>query len=384
MPDIHLKYGGSTMARDVNCFANRIGSELFVELKQSNPAADHGSCLHECMESLLTTEGSAPEDFLNIRYDEWDHTVDGDDVELLTIALAAFDNLCNEFEIEEWKVEAFVQLQKDLIGGSADVIAWGPKDVLIIDWKFGYVPVSAEKSWQGATYALSAGEEKYYAKVFAGKTIHCVIIQPKVSAEPSIYAYTPEELDDMYNEILDAVDVHEAGGGEATPGSWCAYCPRAPVCPAKIVEARAAIAVPAEMTMDLAVALGLAEQLEPWIKEVKNFAHAMLEAGADLPGYKLVQKRSTRQWEDPERVLEKLRPMRRLKMEDYSNISLLSAPQLEKVCKAKKIDFEKEFGKYVVKRSSGTTLAPESDKRDAVVPDQISQGDVTSALKKIA
>ena len=135
--------------------------------------------------------------------------------------------------------------------------------------------------------------------------------------------------------------------------------------------------------MSLEVALALATELEPWVKNVKSFAHEMLEKGAEIEGWKLVQKRATRGWIDPEATTDKLKASRKFKMDDYSDIKLKSPPQLEKVCKAKGVDFNDTFGEMVVSRSSGTTLAPESDKREAVKPLEISQGEAQAALASI-
>jgi len=369
------------MDRTINCHAWKRLSEEIPE-RPAGDAANHGSTLHKCMEAICTGD-SVPEDFLGEHFEEWDHTVDDDDVALLQTALEAFDEVCDIYDVDILEIEAFVQLEPDLIGGSADVIICGDDNVLVVDWKFGYTPVSAYQSWQGATYALSAMNEKDYADMFEGKKVVGVIIQPKVGPTASVYEYGDDELATMQNEIIDAVNANETDDFDPTPGAHCTFCPAAPTCPAKLIEAKAALSVPAEVSMDLATAMGLAEQLEPWIKSVKEFAHEMLEAGAKVEGWKLVDKKSSgRVWNDLEEVTKKLKAMRRLKVEDYANIKVKTPPQMEKECKIKKIDFDKEFGAMLHKApSSGTTLVPASDKRpDAMA---ISQADVTEALGQL-
>lgn len=113
--------------------------------------------------------------------------------------------------------------------------------------------------------------------------------------------------------------------------------------------------------------MAMVSALETWCKEVKTAAHLALEQGAKVPGFKLVNKRALRVWSDQEAVEDKVRKAKKLKMADAFTLKLLSPPQLEKVCKEKGIPF-KAYTEYITSHSSGTTLAPESDKRQAVTP----------------
>mgnify|MGYP001814776136 CR=1 FL=1 len=380
MPSIHLPYGGSTMARTVNCPAWRKLSENIQPSGQRNAAADVGSCLHECMESIVLGDAT-PGDFLNKHFPEWDHIVTEEDVGLMVTAMEAFDAVADQYECDDIVVEQFVTLT-DTIGGSADVITNGPNYTLVVDWKFGYNEVSPVRSWQAATYALAAMNTPELEDMFLDRVTVAVIIQPKVSPTASVYEFEPGELGAMLTAITKAVAEADTGLSQPNPGAHCTFCPASPTCPAKLLQAQSAVNLPKDVSIDLATALGLAEQLEPWIREVKKFAHEMLEKGAEIEGWKLVDKRATRQWADPAAVTDKLKKSKRFKQEDYFDMKLKSAPQLEKVCKAKEIDFKQEFGDMVVSRSSGTTMAPESDPREAVKPG-LSQADAQAALAQL-
>ena len=79
-----------------------------------------------------------------------------------------------------------------------------------------------------------------------------------------------------------------------------------------------------------------------------------------VPGYKLVAKRSTRQWVDEAEALAKLGgtiPM-------YEPMKVISPAAAEKVLKKSKLALPDDL---VVAVSSGSTLAPESDPRPAVL-----------------
>jgi hypothetical protein len=381
MPELHLKYGGSTMARTVNCHAWTRLSER-IQKSAVNGAANRGSFLHDIAETCILAQNIPASDFVGHYSEKWDYLISEEDAAEVETALNAASRLFNEYGIKDYVTEEFVQIN-DLIGGSADVIAWGDTHAIILDWKFGFNEVSPIQSWQGATYALSALYSDTIGDKLEGKKILFAIIQPKVSDTAQVYEFTDRELDEMEDRIIEAVNIHESGGGEAIPGDWCQFCPAGPVCPSKIMQAQAAVRLPKDVSMDLETALALAEQLEPWVREVKKFAHEMLEQGAEIPGWKLVAKRAMRAWADEEQTLARLKAMRKVKLEDYCDIKLKSAPQIEKLCKTKKIDFQKEFSDLVETKSSGTTLAPADDKRPAVSA-LLTQGEVTAALSKIA
>jgi hypothetical protein len=102
----------------------------------------------------------------------------------------------------------------------------------------------------------------------------------------------------------------------------------------------------------------------------------MLENGQTVPGFKLVPKRGTRQWVDENQVHN----WYSAQLLDVNNIyerKLKSPAQMEKVLKKHKIELPPEL---VVSVSSGSTLAPESDSRPAVL--QIGK-QLAAALSKI-
>ena len=113
-------------------------------------------------------------------------------------------------------------------------------------------------------------------------------------------------------------------------------------------------------------ALPMVEQLEAWCKEVKKVAHEQLEAGNPIQGYKLVNKRASRVWNDPEAALKKVKHAKNLKLEEACDIKLKSPPQMEKLCKQKGIPF-KPYNDFISAMSSGTTLARADDKRPEAV-----------------
>jgi hypothetical protein len=114
--------------------------------------------------------------------------------------------------------------------------------------------------------------------------------------------------------------------------------------------------------------------LEDYIKELRALAFQMLENERPVPGYKLVAKRGTRQWVDEARI-EAWADANGV--EEAYDTKIKSPAQLEKVLKKTTLDFPSDL---VVSISSGSTLAPDSDPRPAVL--QIGR-QLTAALNKL-
>jgi hypothetical protein len=103
-----------------------------------------------------------------------------------------------------------------------------------------------------------------------------------------------------------------------------------------------------------------ADDLESYIKDVRDLAYQILEKGGKVPGYKLVPKRATRQWindADAEKALKDLGI-------DPMKSEVVSPAQAEKLLKKSKLTLPDNLVKSV---SSGNTIAPESDPRPAVL-----------------
>jgi hypothetical protein len=126
----------------------------------------------------------------------------------------------------------------------------------------------------------------------------------------------------------------------------------------------------------IALQLSQADMIEDYIKDLRALATQMLENGQPVPGFKLVAKRGTRQWADEDKVV-KWADKNKLDIADVWESKLKSPAQLEKVLKKNKIELPSEL---VVSVSSGSTLAPESDSRPAVL--QIGK-QLAAALSKI-
>ncbi len=186
-----------------------------------------------------------------------------------------------------------------------------------------------------------------------------------------------ETMNQLEQDVMDGIiDVHVIDDYVApylNAGDACTWCDAILTCPAahnKQIE----IAQHDFMTDDLPALKdiplpGTAEQFakalpwipifKKWIKAVEDGANNFTLNGAEIEGFKRVAKRAVRKWTSEEDVI-KLCKKKRLKKAEYMVEKPLTPAQLEKILGYDAIE------SIVVKESSGTTVAPKSDKRAEV------------------
>jgi hypothetical protein len=94
---------------------------------------------------------------------------------------------------------------------------------------------------------------------------------------------------------------------------------------------------------------------------LRALAFGLLEQGATVPGYKLVQKQARRQWVDEGKAAQWLIAQ---KVNPTKVDEVISPAQAEKELKKSKMALPDDL---VVSVSSGTTLASEDDPRPSVL-----------------
>jgi len=365
--------GGSTAKRVINCPA----SVKLVQQMPPQPESEHaarGTLLHNVIAELLEFD-KKPEQMLGATYKTQTLTQELLDEKIIP-ALKALDEIDPEKQME-YMVETRVAFGDFLPGvfGSTDLLGRKGKRAVVLDWKFGDgVLVAAEDNPQLLFYAAAAMRTPAAQWVFEGaEEIECVIVQP-----PSIrrWVTTPERVKQFEQELLYAVRLSSWPEPPMQTGDHCRWCTAKPICPQMTGAVDRALktqlaALPAEQ---IATKLQQADMLEDYIKNVRALAFQMLENGRPVPGYKLVAKRGTRQWVNEDAVdlwvYNETIP-------DAYDAKLKSPAQMEKVLKKLGKELPSEL---VVSISSGSTLAPESDPRPAVL--QIGK-QLTAALSKL-
>ena len=373
MPNKHLPVGGSTATRTLAC-PGWINASKEIPKGKSSIYADEGNLLHDALENYYQRDESF-EDQIARKLTYAGIELNQNHVEeILLPSVNMVEQVLDHYDAIDYICEPFVEYIRGLAGGSIDMLAasMDGKYTIILDYKTGHSPVSPTSA-QLPFYALSAMVDEK-TKDFFSKTerLVYVIIQPKVSHEPNYIEVDAKTLVDFKIAIDKAIKLTQSKNPPKKAGSHCQYCPATPYCDEKKAQVKSALVLSAKNATTLAQSLQLASELETWVKEVNTHAHNLMEQGAQIPGYKLVDKRALRKWKNTLDVQEKLG--------DYDGIyemKLKSPAQVEKLFKKNKIKVD--LDQLIEKKSSGTTVVPESDKREAVTIPEISD-----SLKRIA
>ena len=291
---IHLEIGGSTATRTINCPA-WIERAKALPKPKAGAAADLGNLLHDAMENHFLHDQDFSAMVGKLEFNGIVLTQEHVNDFLIPAANAA-NEVLDKHDIDELFIEPFVQYQPGKIGGSIDLLGVSAdgRTIMVLDYKFGqsWVPITTK---QLPFYALCSSVDPLTRSRFDdAETLVYVIIQPARSDKPIELEQLIGTLDDFESELLDALN----NPTRSAPGSHCQFCPAAPVCPDKKAQALAAKVLPTETAQELAEALTLANELEPWIKEVQRRSLDIALDGGQIPGFKLVEGRAVRQYNE--------------------------------------------------------------------------------------
>ena len=366
--------GGSTAKRVMGC-PGSVALCAKMPPRPSSVYADLGTLLHTAISQVLD-QGVTPESLIGMKYQDQVLTQEHIDNKL-HVALNLLSEIDPKLEME-YAVETEVGFGDFLpdVFGSCDLLGRIGNRAIVLDWKFGDgVAVGVEENEQLLFYAAAAMRTPSVAWVFDGATeIECVIVQP-----PSVkrWVTTVERVKIFENNLVASVKESQKANAGLSAGDHCRWCAAKPICP-KMTGAvdRALEAQLVSLNADMIGGyLKNCDLLEQWITDLRALAHQMLEADKPVPGWKLVNKRATRQWTNEDQatdVLAKVIPEAELYV-----TKLITPAVAEKVLK--KLG-DKLPDDLVIAVNSGSTLAREDDPRPAVV--QIGK-QLVAALSKI-
>lgn len=254
--------------------------------------------------------------------------------------------------------------------GTADFIMFQGEDLYVVDFKYGKgVPVSAEENPQMMLYALGAYQA--YCFLYPVRKIHLAIVQPRLD---SISEWTCS-LDDLLKfgvYVTERAALAFDGEGDFSPGEeQCRFCRAKQQC-----RARADYNVQMAFSQDKGKIPPLIsseeagryllqrEDLEKWLKDLKEWALAECLAGHEVPGWKAVEGRGSRDWTDMDAAFEKLTKSGMTEEVMLWEKKPLTPAQVEKLIGEK--NFQDAVGEFVTKKPGKPALVKESDKREAI------------------
>lgn len=256
--------------------------------------------------------------------------------------------------------------------GTADCIMIEGDTLFLNDLKYGKgVPVTAEKNPQMMLYALAA--LKRYGMLYPIKNVHLTIIQPRLDSINE-WAISRAELEAWGETVVKPrAELADKGEGDFAPGDHCRFCRAKAQCRAyaeKFFSLEKDFGAP-EKKPDLLTdeeigkVLSIGQHLDSWIKAVKEYALSQCLAGNEIPGWKAVEGRSSRNYVDIDKAFEHLIKNGIDENVLYDRIPL-TVPKIEKLLKKKQYDELLVEHGLVEKRPGKPTLAPARDKRPAV------------------
>ena len=381
----HSRFAPSSAHRWMQCPASVPLEEEAQERglsRGTSPEAEEGTAAHELAYLCLSQDRDAA-DFRDVVVNG--HTVDPwmeHFVQEFLDYVRSIGEKASVVWLEE-RLSLARSLGDETAGGTADFIAvtfsGGEAAIELVDLKYGKgVRVNAEHNHQLLLYAQAAMDALDHLGPFDRVMLH--IHQPRLD-HISTFEVTPDFIAEHTAKARQAVLEVQGGRPSYYPAEdTCRFCDAAGICPAlrdkvqnEVVEHFSDLTETEQggasgdsdglTTEQLADAMSYVPFVEQWAKSVREAVHNTLERGGDVPGWKLVEGRRTRQWTDEDAVVTKLRGQKFKKSDMYKQ-TLLSPAQVEKLLGKKK--YEKLMTPVVDWQPGKPTLAPESDNRPSL------------------
>lgn len=416
----HARLSPSSAERWTTCPASVFHAREFGDT--SSEHADYGTAGHKVAEWCLK-EGTDAAAYKGRRIDVKAGKTIEVDADMVELVQTYVDNIRARVKMYEdagaLEVELHVELdvpishitgEEDAEGGADCPIVARFIDRVVLDMsdlKTGYKRVSAYRNKQLAMY--TDGVIEMLGLRGDVDEINLAIHQPRVSQEPNEATMTVAEFDELIGEIrakaerailfVDS-DTPPTDSDYAPSDDACMFCPKRATCPALQRTVQDAIGVDfddldkmagpiealvgADMpTTDVSRCMDLVDLIESWCKAVRAEVERRLFDGQDVPGYKLVQgRKGARAWANAEEA-EKALKAYRLKVEEMYDLKLISPTSAEKLAKAGTIGPRQwpKLATLITQSEGSPSVAPESDKRPALVVQKPSADDFDSLVE---
>lgn len=386
MSGVHARLSASSAHRWLHCPP----SANYKDDKGSEYAAT-GTYAHDIAARCLNDSSIQPSDFFLK-----EAVVDGFkvqcDLEMVDGINVYLDEVARDLKagdicwVEMPLLQALSKIDPDM-GGTADYVRYRPstQHLLVTDFKYGAgTYVEADDNAQLKIYALGAMLE-------CGKAVREVtvrIVQPRYEGAKPVrdWSFKAHEIMDFIADVQEAAHLSRQPDTPFVAGPHCkSFCPHARNCPelerhqhaltmaefgAEPVQAgkKMVLAPKPGALVDhaaLAKALASVPLVKERIRQIEEFAYAEALRGAEIPGFKLVDKVAHRKWKSEDAVVSWAK---KRGLDPFNPPEVMSPAQIEK--KLAETAPRGQKGKQgalleelVERISSGTALVPATDAR---------------------
>ncbi|MBQ8376508.1 MAG: DUF2800 domain-containing protein [Akkermansia sp.] len=240
--------------------------------------------------------------------------------------------------------------------GQGDVAYVHDGCALIVDYKFGRVPVPAAAS----NMQLAALAKLAFDNLADINVVFCAILQPFASRqEPRVVRYQLADVPQLRRYFGNLLAEAARPGARRVPGEeQCRYCRARAACPAcselMVRETQADVAALwADWSPEKkAEAVRLAGLAKKWAEAVERRAKADLKAGFAIPGFRLSAGRKSFKITDAQGAFGQLNALIGLTGEEFAGCCTVKISALDKVVHGKLAEQAPEGVKQLVKKSA--------------------------------
>ena len=274
-----------------------------------------------------------------------------------------YKSICKHVEISiEEKVDLTAYIPEGF--GSNDFVIIADGFIEVIDLKYGRgVPVSAVNNSQLKLYGL--GSVYKHELSYQTSEVTLVIVQPRID-NISTFTLSVIDLQEWADtEVVTKAKMAFAGEGELNPGNWCKFCKFKPKCKAVHDQNMALVKedfsdIDSLSEDEILNIFEKSTQITNWVNSINAYVMDKLLKKEEVKGYKLVKGRSTRKFNDTEKVKEILK-------EKYNSNDYLTEPKLLGITAIEKLVGKKQLpellGNYIEKTEPKPSIALLEDRR---------------------